>query len=152
LSRVHENFARLGLSARVVAGDAGEPASWWDGTPFQRILLDAPCSASGIVRRQPDIKLHRRAADISVLAATQRRLLESMWPLLANGGRLVYATCSLLRAENEAIVAAFLDTHADARATALPERYGHEAGAGRQNLPGEGGMDGFYCAVLEKHG
>ncbi|NCT66530.1 MAG: 16S rRNA (cytosine(967)-C(5))-methyltransferase RsmB [Rhodanobacteraceae bacterium] len=150
LLRVHENLARLDLSATVVAGDAAAPDGWWDGRAFERILLDAPCSATGIVRRQPDIKLHRRGADIAPLAATQRTLLAALWPLLAPGGRLVYATCSLLRAENEAVLADFLATRDDARALPVPAHYGHAAGVGRQNLPGEGGMDGFYYAVLEK--
>ncbi len=150
LPRIHDNLARLGLVADIVAGDAGAPAAWWDGRPFERILIDAPCSASGIVRRQPDIKLHRRGADIAPLAAAQQRLLHALWPLLAAGGRLVYATCSVLRAENEAVIGAFLSTQADARALPLPERFGHAAGSGRQHLPGEGGMDGFYYALLEK--
>jgi 16S rRNA (cytosine967-C5)-methyltransferase len=151
LPRVRDNLARLGLVADVVAGDAGEPAAWWDGRPFERILIDAPCSASGIVRRQPDIKLHRRGADIAPLAAAQQRLLKALWPLLAKGGRLVYATCSLLRDENERVIGEFLSTHADARALPLPDGFGHAAGDGRQHLPGEGGMDGFYYALLEKH-
>ena len=114
-------------------------------------LIDAPCSATGIIRRQPDIKLHRRGADIAPIAANQKRLLDALWPLLAAGGRLVYATCSLLRAENEALIAIFLEEHADARALPLPESFGHAAGSGRQNLPDEGGMDGFYYALLEKN-
>jgi 16S rRNA (cytosine967-C5)-methyltransferase len=150
LPRVRENLARLGLAASVVAGDARAPDGWWDGRPYARILVDAPCSASGIVRRQPDIKLHRRATDIAPLAATQAAILDALWPLLERGGRLVYATCSLLRAENEAVVAAFLAAQHDAVAPPLPTHLGHAAGAGRQNLPGEGGMDGFYYAVLEK--
>lgn len=150
LPRVRENLARLGLAANVLAGDATAPDAWWDGRPYARILVDAPCSATGIVRRQPDIKLHRRAADIAPMAATQGAILASSWPLLERGGRLVYATCSLLRAENEATVAAFLAAHDDAAALALPAQLGHAAGVGRQNLPGEGGMDGFYYAVLEK--
>jgi 16S rRNA (cytosine967-C5)-methyltransferase len=151
LPRVRENLARLGLVAEVVAGDACMPQTWWDGRPFERILIDAPCSATGIVRRQPDIKLHRRGADIAPLAATQRQLLKSLWPLLAPGGRLLYATCSLLRMENEAVLADFLAGHDDAHALPLPEGCGHVAGVGRQNLPGEGGMDGFYYALLEKN-
>lgn len=150
LGRVRENLQRLGLTANIAAGDAAEPASWWDGRPFERILLDAPCSATGIVRRQPDVKLHRRGADVAPLAAAQLRLLRALWPLLAPGGRLVYATCSLLREENEAVLAQFLAACDDARALPLPARFGHPAGAGRQTLPGEGGMDGFYYAVVEK--
>jgi len=150
LPRVRENLERLGLAATVVAGDAGEPAAWWDGRPFQCILVDAPCSATGIVRRQPDIKLHRRGADVAPLVAGQLRLLAALWPLLAPGGRLLYATCSLLRAENEGVLAEFLRGRDDARAMPLDERCGHAAGIGRQNLPGEGGMDGFYYALVEK--
>lgn len=150
LPRVRENLARLGLTARVMAGDATRPDTWWDGVPFERILIDAPCSATGIIRRQPDIKLHRRGADIAALAATQRALLAALWPLLAPGGRLVYATCSLLRAENEAVVADFVAAHADAQALPVPPQFGHAAGPGRQNLPGEDGGDGFFYALLEK--
>jgi 16S rRNA (cytosine967-C5)-methyltransferase len=150
LPRIGENLARLGLAATVRAGDAGEPAAWWDGRPFDRILLDAPCSATGVIRRQPDIKLHRRAADIAPLAAAQGRLLAALWPLLAPGGRLLYATCSVLAAENGGVLARYLAACDDARALALPPDFGHAAGAGRQNLPGEGGMDGFYYALVEK--
>jgi 16S rRNA (cytosine967-C5)-methyltransferase len=150
LPRVAENLARLGLHADVRAGDAAIPSTWWDGRPFDRILLDAPCSATGIIRRQPDIKLHRRAADIAPLAATQKRLLGALWPMLAPGGRLVYATCSLLRAENEAVLADFRKDCPDAREVAAPPQFGVAAGGGRQNLPGAGGMDGFYYAIVEK--
>lgn len=149
LPRMHENLARLGLTAQVRAGDAAHPAPWWDGKPFDRILLDVPCSASGIVRRQPDIKLHRRADDISPLVATQRRLLEAIWPMLKPGGRLVYATCSVLAAENCRQIDAFLARHADARAQPLLPDW-HASGAGAQNLPGEGGMDGFFYAIVDK--
>jgi 16S rRNA (cytosine967-C5)-methyltransferase len=150
LPRLRENLGRLGLTAIVLEGDASRPAKWWDGKPFDRILLDAPCSASGIIRRQPDIKLHRRAADIAPLAAIQARLGAALWPMLAPGGKLLYATCSVLRAENEAVMAALLDTHADARALPVHERHGRAAGSGRQNLPGNKGMDGFYYALVEK--
>jgi len=150
VDRTRENLARLGLAATLRMADAADPATWWDGRPFDRILIDAPCSATGIVRRQPDVKLHRRAADIAPLAEAQAKLLGALWPLLAPGGRLVYATCSLLRQENEAVVAAFLAAHDDATALPLPGAFGHAAGAGRQNLPGEGGMDGFFHAVLGK--
>ncbi|MDR2013355.1 MAG: 16S rRNA (cytosine(967)-C(5))-methyltransferase RsmB [Rhodanobacter sp.] len=150
LQRVRENLQRLRLEATLATGDATTPATWWDGRPFQRILIDAPCSATGIIRRQPDIKLHRRPADIPPLATTQGTLLRALWPLLAPGGRIVYATCSLLRAENAAVLAQFLAACDDARAVPLPERFGHAAGIGRQRLPGEEGMDGFFYAVLEK--
>jgi len=150
LQRISENLARLGLRADIREGDAGMPAPWWDGRPFDRILLDAPCSATGIVRRQPDVKLHRRAADIAPFAAIQKRLLEALWPLLAPGGRLVYATCSVLRAENEAVLADFRADRADAHRVDVPAAFGRAAGDGRQNLPGMGGMDGFFYAIVEK--
>ena len=102
------------------------------------------------MRRQPDIKLHRRAADILPLATTQQRILAALWPLLAPGGRLVYATCSVLRAENEAVVAAFCAGREDAIAAPVPASYGSAAGDGRQNLPGRGGMDGFFYAIVDK--
>lgn len=150
LPRVRENLNRLGLSANVVHGDAGRPETWWDGRSFERILLDAPCSATGIIRRQPDIKLHRRNADILPLTGIQARLATALWPMLAPGGLLLYATCSVLRAENEAVVSSFLAAHPDARSRPLPAGIGHRAGDGRQNLPGNDGMDGFYYALVEK--
>ena len=150
LPRLRENLARLGLVAEVRVGDASDAQSWWDGRPFERILLDAPCSATGIIRRQPDIKLHRRATDIDALAKAQTRLLEALWPLLKPGGRLVYATCSVLDRENAQQIDDFLRRHADARA--LPAGLGwHARGSGEVNLPGEAGMDGFFYAVVEKH-
>jgi 16S rRNA (cytosine967-C5)-methyltransferase len=151
LPRMRENLARLGLQATVLHGDASRPDSWWDGRPFDCILLDAPCSASGIIRRQPDIKLHRRAADIAPLASIQARLGSTLWPMLAVGGKLLYSTCSVLRIENESVVGGLLEAHADATALPLPERFGRAAGAGRQNLPGNKAMDGFYYALVEKH-
>lgn len=151
LPRMRENLARLGVVADIRHGDAARPQDGWDGRMFDRILLDAPCSATGIIRRQPDIKLHRRASDIQPLVATQTRLLTALWPMLAAGGSLLYATCSVLRAENEGVLSGFLATHADARARALPDTLGRRAGEGRQNPPGSRGMDGFYYAVVEKN-
>ena len=150
LARVRENLDRLGLRADLVAGDADEPSKCWDGAAFDRILLDAPCSATGIIRRQPDIKLHRRATDIPALAAAQSRILDALWPLLKRDGRVVYAPCSILAAENARQIDAFLSRHDDARALPLPLRW-HEAGRGMQNLPGESGMDGFFYAMVEKY-
>lgn len=150
LPRVRENLARLGLAADVRHGDAAQPAGWWDGRAFARILVDVPCSATGIIRRQPDIKLHRRSSDIAALAAAQSRLLAALWPMLTPGGRLVYATCSVLRAENEAVVGRFLETHADAKPVAVPPSFGAPAGSGRQHLPDSGDSDGFYYACMEK--
>jgi 16S rRNA (cytosine967-C5)-methyltransferase len=152
LRRVGETLARVGVASQAVLreADATEVARWWDGVPFDAILLDAPCSATGVVRRQPDILLHRRAADIEALAATQARLLDALWPTLARGGTLLYATCSIVRAENDVQVAAFLARTGDATLQPLDDRFGRDTGAGSQRLPGEGGMDGFFYARLVK--
>ncbi len=152
LPRMRENLARLGLAADIRQGDATQPDAWWDGRPFERILVDAPCSATGIIRRQPDIKLHRRGSDIAAMTALQGRLLAALWPMLAPGGRLVYATCSVLRAENEAVLGAFVDARPDARLAGVPAACGRDAGGGRQNLPGSGDFDGFYYACVDKVG
>jgi len=151
LARVTETLDRLGLTADCVVGDAGQPAAWWDGQAFDRILLDAPCSGTGVIRRHPDIKWLRRDSDIAALQAGQQRLLEALWPLLAPGGRLVYATCSVLRAENEAVVEAFMAGHEEARAVPVALPVGQSVGYGHQILTGEAGVDGFYYACLEKH-
>ncbi|MBD8898827.1 16S rRNA (cytosine(967)-C(5))-methyltransferase RsmB [Rhodanobacter sp. DHG33] len=148
--RIRENLGRLHLQASVVVGDAGQPSAWWDGQPYDRILIDAPCSATGVLRRRPDVRLHRRADDIPALAAQQQRIVEALWPLLAPGGRLLYITCSLLRAENEAVVAPFLAAHADACAVPSTLPAGQAAAVGWQILPGDGDLDGMYYAVLEK--
>ncbi|HEX4881538.1 MAG TPA: 16S rRNA (cytosine(967)-C(5))-methyltransferase RsmB [Porticoccaceae bacterium] len=151
LDQVRENLDRLGLHARLLAADAGAPETWWDGVPFDRILLDAPCSAIGVLRRHPDIKLLRRAADIDQLAATQRRLLLALWDTLAPGGRLLYATCSVLRAENDAVVSALLEARGAVRVLPLPVTLpGIATRFGRQWLPGMDDNDGFYYALLEK--
>lgn len=150
--RIQQNLDRLGLSASVVTGDAGAPAAWWDGQPFDRILIDAPCSATGVLRRRPDVRLHRRDSDTATLAAQQRRILSALWPTLAVGGRLVYITCSLLRAENESIVGEWLATQSDARAVPFTLPAGQAAAVGWQVLPGDGDLDGMYYAVVEKHG
>lgn len=150
LGRVHENLARLGQSAEVRCADAGNPPAWWDGQPFQRILLDAPCSATGVIRRHPDIKALRTAADLDSLAQRQLALLDALWPLLARDGILIYATCSVMCSENEGTLNAFLATHADARAEPIRTEWGQPCGPGRQILPGEAGMDGFFYACLHK--
>jgi 16S rRNA (cytosine967-C5)-methyltransferase len=152
LERVRETFARLGVGADTTlhVADAAAPDAWWDGVPFDAVLLDAPCSATGIVRRQPDVLLHRRAADLDALPAVQARLLDATWRMLAPGGVLLYATCSILHAENAGQVDAFLARTADAVAEPLDDRFGRVSGAGRQRLPGEGGMDGFFYARLRK--
>ena len=150
LERVRDTLTRLRLNARLLAGDARRPADWWDGALYDRILLDAPCSATGVIRRHPDIKLLRRESDIAALAERQQALLTGLWPLLRPGGRLLYVTCSVLRAENERVVAAFLATHPDAHEQPIVADWGHALPHGRQILPGESGMDGFYYAVLGK--
>jgi 16S rRNA (cytosine967-C5)-methyltransferase len=163
LERVEQNLQRLGLSARLVAGDAAATGRWWDGQPFHRILLDVPCSATGVIRRHPDIKLLRRSDDIAALAARQSQLLRSSWPLLLPGGRLVYASCSALQAETTAVIDDFLAAEPTARdATGerlealralLPPALAEGTDAGVHGLriaPGSSGMDGFYYAVLEK--
>lgn len=152
LARVRGTLVRLGLDGRAAlrAADAADPAAWWDGRPFDAIVLDAPCSATGIVRRQPDILWHRRASDIAALAATQARLLAALWTVLKPGGRLLYATCSILRDENDRQIADFLARTPDARSLPLDARFGRAGGAGRQRLPGEDGMDGFFYALLRK--
>ncbi len=154
LARVEENLRRLELHAKVIAADAGEPTAWWDGVAFEKILLDVPCSATGVIRRHPDIKLLRRPQDIQALAVRQAHLLRASWSMLAPAGRLVYASCSALRAETTDVVAAFLATTADARDT-TPEAFqalGFEpaAGIGRRIPAGWGKMDGFYYACLER--
>lgn len=139
---------RLGLDARLKQADAADPASWWQGEAFDRILIDAPCSGTGVIRRHPEIRLLRRAADLSGLIKEQARLLENLWPLLAPGGKLVYATCSMLRDENQNQLATFLDHHPEALALPLSQRFGVAAGIGRQNRSGQDDADGFFYALL----
>lgn len=150
LPRLRETLARVGARAEVRAADAAEVDAWWDGVPFDAVLLDAPCSATGIVRRQPDVLLHRRAEDIAALTALQGRLLRALWKTLRPDGVLVYTTCSLLHAENRGQVERFLMETADAVAEPLSTAFGRDAGPGRQRLPGEGGCDGFFYARLRK--
>ena len=157
LDKVRENLARLGLSATVLAADASTPDEWWAGAQFDRILLDAPCSGSGVIRRHPDIKLLRRAEDIATLAGSQLALLRALWPLLEANGRLLYATCSVLTEENDAVVREFLKTQADARENdALPNNNIRDLmqrkTCGYQILPGNQDVDGFYYACLERVG
>ncbi|HJU26327.1 MAG TPA: 16S rRNA (cytosine(967)-C(5))-methyltransferase RsmB, partial [Rhodanobacteraceae bacterium] len=149
-TRIRENLQRLGLRCELRIGDAGDPEAWWDGKLFDRILLDAPCSATGVIRRHPDIKLHRRADDVPALARGQSRLLTALWPLLKPGGRLLYATCSILRAENDDVVEAFLAANDDAQAEPFAMDVSHPCHVGRQILPGMGGLDGMYYAALGK--
>jgi 16S rRNA (cytosine967-C5)-methyltransferase len=150
LTRVRENLDRLQLDAELIACDARDTASWWDGKPFQRILLDAPCSATGVIRRHPDIKLTRQAEDIPALAALQGELLDALWPTLEVGGMLLYATCSSLPTENTEVIDAFLARTPGARELDLATEAGLRQPHGRQLLAQEGGHDGFYYAKLIK--
>lgn len=156
LDRVAENLARVGAEAELVCADAADPQGWWDGTPFDRILLDAPCSATGVIRRNPDIKLLRREADIQELAELQARILRAQWQLLKPGGSLLYATCSVLPAENSDVVARFVADTEDASDN-TPELlgglpWGAPQAAGMQIFPSADGGDGFYYALLTKAG
>ena len=141
--------------ATILADDASKPEEWWDNEPFDGILLDAPCSASGVIRRHPDIKLLRRPSDLENLSLTQAELLDALWPLLAPGGRLLYVTCSVIAQENDEVVGHFLRDHGDAvENDVLPNNNIRDLmrrkACGYQILPGTAGLDGFYYACLEK--
>lgn len=151
LTRVTENLQRLNLSATLKQGDAGCPDSWWDGEPFDRILLDAPCSATGVIRRHPDIKLLRRKEDIAKLAALQLSMLKALWPTLKHGGKLLYATCSVLPEENEQVIATFLQCTSDAEHLPIDATWGESRPFGRQMLPRTLSHDGFYYASIRKN-
>ena len=148
LARAERNIARTGGQAKLVAADASAPDHWWDGVAFERILIDAPCSGSGVIRRHPDIKLHRRPSDLDALEARQSALLEAAWGMLAPSGRLVYATCSVLLQEGAGQMARFLERHHDAETIEIG--WGRPCGPGRQILPGEADMDGFFHACVTK--
>ncbi|WP_137973902.1 16S rRNA (cytosine(967)-C(5))-methyltransferase RsmB [Pseudomonas sp. F(2018)] len=150
LARVQENLDRLKLKATLIAADGRDVAAWWDGKPFQRILLDAPCSATGVIRRHPDIKLTRQADDITALAQLQGELLDALWPTLEVGGVLLYATCSVLPEENRDNIAAFLARTPGARELDIAGAFGLKQAHGRQLLPQAEGHDGFYYAKLIK--
>ena len=151
LARVAQNLHRAGLDAQLVVGDAGAPqGTGWGALQYDRILVDAPCSATGVMRRHPDIRLLRRARDIEQLAQRQAAMLAALWPLLKPGGRLLYVTCSLLPAENAAQIDGFLEHHPDARTVDLPTKPGTPSGKGVQLLPGIDDTDGFYYAALTR--
>jgi len=151
LARVRDTLDRLGLRAQLMCADAADLPQWWDGVPFQRILLDAPCTASGIVRRHPDIKWLRRPHDIVSLGAQQLRLLESLWHTLASGGKLLYATCSVFAAENQLQVSAFLRSHPEAKLLPLPDiPDGPEIGNVKGQILPDARHDGFFYALLQK--
>jgi 16S rRNA (cytosine967-C5)-methyltransferase len=149
LERIQSNLARLGLTARVVCGDARTPELWWDGHPFARVLLDVPCSASGVVRRHPDVKWLRREQDVAAFAQRQRELMEALWQLLETDGKLLYATCSVFHEENEEQIARFLERHHDARRLILPGLNSNPQVPAGQILP-DATHDGFFYALLEK--
>jgi len=149
---IRENLTRLKVNATCICHDVSAVNVWWDGQLFDRILLDAPCSASGVIRRHPDIKLLRQPGDMKVLAKEQRHLLESLWPLLKPGGLLLYATCSIFPEENVQVVQPFLVSHADAKEDSIRAEWGVPLTVGRQILPGQHNMDGFYYVRLRKIG
>ncbi len=151
LERVQENLTRLHRHAEIVQGDGIAPNTWWDGQLFDRILLDAPCSATGVIRRHPDIKLLRTAAEVTLIAQLQRQLLEALWPLLAPNGRMVYSTCSILSEENEQQIAQFAKSHPNCELVTASHPWGIATGHGWQILPGQHNMDGFFYSVLRKN-
>ncbi len=146
---IQENLKRLQLKATVITADGNNPSAWWDQKPFDRILLDAPCSASGVIRRHPDIKYLRKPIDIPQLHQQQLQLLKALWPLLKPGGLLVYTTCSFFPEENVQTIDSFLSQH-NARCRPLSIPIGLTQSIGHQLLPEKNGMDGFYYARLEK--
>lgn len=151
LKRVEENLGRLQLCAQLVAGDAADTDSWWDGRLFDRILLDAPCSATGVIRRNPDIKLHRTAEDIEKLVILQNRILKALWSTLKPGGHLLYATCSILPEENQQQISSFCQQQMDAEHVNFAADWGLSCDYGRQLFPQAMGHDGFFYALIKKN-
>ena len=151
LERVEENLERLNLQANLITSDISQPNEWWDGQQYDRILLDAPCSATGVIRRHPDIKSLRWPTDIPNLVATQKQILDAVWPMLKPGGLMLYATCSILKDENERQMSNFLARTDDVEEIKIDAKWGHEQKVGRQVLTGQANMDGFYYALLKKH-
>ncbi|WP_010324459.1 16S rRNA (cytosine(967)-C(5))-methyltransferase RsmB [Marinobacterium stanieri] len=149
--RIHDNLHRLGLQlgCEVLTADASSQ-DWWDGQLFDRILIDAPCSGTGVIRRHPDIKLLRRGEDIAALASVQLSILNNLWSMLQSGGRLVYATCSIFGQENERVIERFIKQHPDAIHQPIDAPWGEARPFGRQLFPQPDGHDGFYYAVLDK--
>ena len=150
VEQIHQTLDRLGLSADIHATDAIDVTGWWKGEKFQKILLDAPCSATGVIRRHPEIKWLRDSDQVDAAIQTQSELLSALWPLLEPGGTLVYATCSVLRCENSEQIQRFLEQHADAVEEMPAVQWGRAELHGRQIIPGEAQMDGFFYAVLRK--
>ncbi|MCJ8338395.1 MAG: 16S rRNA (cytosine(967)-C(5))-methyltransferase RsmB [Pseudomonadales bacterium] len=147
--RIIENFQRVQLDCELYVGDATN-REWWDGKLFDKILLDAPCSATGVIRRNPDIKLLRKSEDIHSIAKVQKAILENLWGLLKNKGRIIYATCSIFPQENEKIISSFIRDHDDARHIKIDAQWGSRREHGRQLFPSADAHDGFYYAIIEK--
>jgi 16S rRNA (cytosine967-C5)-methyltransferase len=141
---------RLRLSATLIQNDVRATDDWWDKRPFDRILIDEPCSASGVVRRHPDIKYLRTPEDVQNITRLQAEILNALWPLLKKGGKLLYITCSVFKAENDEQITAFINKHNDANSIPIQASWGKATKYGRQILPGENAMDGFYYAQLQK--
>ena len=153
LQRVSQNLQRSGVEATITEGDACSPAAWWSGELYDRILADVPCSASGVIRRHPDIKLLRKRDDVLRLCDSQRKILQASWQMLKPGGIMLYSTCSIFSQENEAQVAAFLESHADSEESMeLEVDWGERVSVGYRIAPGRHDMDGFYYARLRKAG
>ncbi|MEM7563606.1 MAG: 16S rRNA (cytosine(967)-C(5))-methyltransferase RsmB [Pseudomonadota bacterium] len=153
LYRVQQNLERVGRTARLVVGDAAQPNEWFEGEMYDRALLDVPCTASGVIRRHPDIRLLRRENDIMSLAGQQQKIIDAVWSLLKPGGMMLYSTCSIFKRENEKQVAALLERHTDASEIDLSSSdWGIKTQHGRQLFPGDENMDGFYYALLTKSG
>ena len=150
LEKVHQTLDRLGLRANMQLADAALTQEWWDGEKFNKILLDAPCSASGVIRRHPEIKWLRSGGQVDTAVQIQKDLLNALWPLLENGGLLVYSTCSILKRENDLQIQQFLQLHSDATVEIPAVEWGSIESTGRQIMPGEAQMDGFFYAVLRK--
>ncbi len=149
--RILENLDRLQLSAQVRVADAAHPNEWWDGVPFDRILVDAPCSATGVIRRHPDIKLLLRTEEIQNLVRIQLKILHALWACLKPGGFLLYTTCSVLKQENEEVIADFLAQSNNAKYQAITADWGVECRYGRQLLPVDNSHDGFFYSLLRKN-
>lgn len=151
LQRVTQNLQRAGVAAEVITGDAAQPEGWWSGESYDRILADVPCTATGVIRRHPDIKIHRKPEDVLRLCDSQRKILHAAWSMLKPGGQMLYSTCSILRQENEAQMLTFIDQQADCEEVLLPEvNWGERCVTGYRIAPGSHDMDGFYYACLRK--
>lgn len=152
LAKIEENLERLEFSAELICADSGDLDTWWDKTPFDKILLDVPCSATGVIRRNPDIKINRKPADIVELVEIQKQLVNNIWLALKPGGKLLYATCSVMPEENEHQMAEFLSTTEDAKEINLTVPWGKKVSHGIQLLPNKNSHDGFYYCLIEKMG